>query len=120
MIYTENDIIPYYLRIPSHLMNSSTNMTAMEPYVWEISDLIQMSVVPNPKGDDIQSCMTYNPPGPFEIGYDVDRSVSTERGGHSFVIFCYVFFLKFPLPMAMAMVAGVVYQPNSVEHFKMT
>ena len=64
------------MKIPSHLMDYSSNITAMMPYFWDISDLIQMSVVPSQKGDSLLSCMTYNPPGPFETGYDVARSVS--------------------------------------------
>ena len=50
----------------------------MLPYLWDITDLIQTSVVPTQSGNNIQSCMTYNPPGSFKTGYDVLRSVSVQ------------------------------------------
>ena len=64
--------------IPSYFFDNSANLSlpALEPYIRDISDLIQMSVVPTARGDDIQSCMTYNPPGPFKTGYDVTKCVS--------------------------------------------
>ena len=82
VIYISNDMLvalgPYYMRAPSleFLSNLSSNITVLEPYLRDVSELIQMSVVPTQKGDDILSCMTYNPPGRSEIGYDVVRSVS--------------------------------------------
>ena len=83
MIYTSNDIImgigPVYLSIPSYLMDYSANISVMEPHFWHISDLIQISVVPTERGDGIQSCMTYNPPGKFKPGYGRDKSVSSAR-----------------------------------------
>ena len=79
MVYVLDDILkavgPYYVRSPPHLMGQLNNET-WGTYARDISDIIEMSVVPTQKGDDIQSCMTYNPPGPFETGYDVIRSVS--------------------------------------------
>ena len=85
VIYISNDMLfalgPYYMRAPSleFLSNLSSNITALEPYLRDVSELIQMSVVPTQKGDNIISCMTYNPPGPFEVGYDVVRSVSIKN-----------------------------------------
>ena len=80
MVYILNGLIknfgPYYWDIPSHTFDTSDNLSAFEPYIKEISDMIQMSVVPTNKGDDIQPCMTYNPPGPFKTGYDISKSVS--------------------------------------------
>ena len=83
MVYVLGDFLkavgPYHMRFPPHLMDSLNNgtWTVLETGNYrDISDIIQMSVVPTQKGDDIQSCMTYNPPGPFETGYDVIRSVS--------------------------------------------
>ena len=83
MVYFENGILkavgPYFVQFPPHVLEHLNNETwpnVLETYARDISDIIEMSVVPTQKGDDIISCMTYNPPGPFETGYDVIRSVS--------------------------------------------
>ena len=83
VVYVLGDFLkafgPYHMRFPPRLMDSLDNGTwsvLEEGNYRDISDIIEMSVVPTQKGDDIQSCMTYNPPGPFETGYDVIRSVS--------------------------------------------
>ena len=78
IISVSNALLPHYMRIPSHLMKYSSNATAMLPYSWDIPDLIQTSVVPTQSGNNIQACMTYNPPGSFVTGYDVLRSVSVQ------------------------------------------
>ena len=79
ILHTSNAILPYYLRIPEYMLQYSANETTMLPYFRDISDLIQTSVVPATNENDVQRCITYNPPDSFESGYSLYSSVSTHR-----------------------------------------
>ena len=77
--------MPYYCRTAStYFIISSTKKGPLRvfgyPYHlnYNLEDALELSIGPRDKFDGIKSCLTYNPPGESEPGYQSDRVVGLE------------------------------------------